>query len=199
MMKQTPHRSSKKEKLPKVAEHVRYEIRLLIFSAEHVGGCHASPVVTPQGDEKNMALESFLLHFRNLRVFLCPSLQEGNVFPDDVLASDFTGKFDCSDVGDKTKFPPEEQKRLNKMLTHISYKRPDYEPRDYQWDTSEMLIRMLDELQRFVGTLTQEQRSWFPSADELKQVQARTLTEIEMRGSVSNSTVTGRPFRWNLE
>src|ERR1019366_334218 len=144
-------------------------------------GCHASPVVTPQGDEKNMALESFLLHFRNLRVFLCPSLQEGNVFPDDVLASDFTGKFDCSDVGDKTKFPPEEQKRLNKMLTHISYKRPDYEP------------------QRFVGTLTQEQRSWFPSADELKQVQARTLTEIEMRGSVSNSTVTGRPFCWNLE
>jgi hypothetical protein len=61
--------------LQKAAQHVEYEIGMLIYTADHIGGEHSSPKSAPVGDPKNMALESFLLHFRNLRAFLCPSLQ----------------------------------------------------------------------------------------------------------------------------
>jgi hypothetical protein len=54
------------EKLRKSAQHVSYEIRMLIFSAQHVSGWHASPLAPLGADEK----QSFLLHFRNLRAFL---------------------------------------------------------------------------------------------------------------------------------
>ena len=62
------------------AKHVGYEIQMLIFAANKlVGGWRESC-------DCYMAQESFLLHFRNLRAFLCPSLQ--GTRDDDVYASD---------------------------------------------------------------------------------------------------------------
>src|SRR6516162_7282838 len=100
----------------RAAEHVSYEIEMLRFSAERLGGWHSSPMTTPIGNEKNMALESFLLHFRNLRAFLCPSLQRCT--DDDVLASDFLGKYDGADVGDPNNVNVAKE-RLDKMLAHL--------------------------------------------------------------------------------
>ena len=192
MAKQTSdqRRATKQGNLQEVAKHVSYEIRILIFSAEDVGGCHGSPVITPDGDYKNMALESFLLHFRNLRDFLCPSLLNGHHKDDDAFASDFIDKFDISDVGNPTKFPEEEQKKLNKMLAHISDERVRYiEARDYNWDTSEILVRVLGEMRRFVESLAENRRGWFPSIADLKGAENDALARIEMSGPVSNSTL----------
>jgi hypothetical protein len=49
------------------AKHVNYEIKMLIYSAQRVDGWHSSLRAIPGDDEKNIALESFLLHFRNLQ------------------------------------------------------------------------------------------------------------------------------------
>lgn len=177
-----PRRSRTTEELRKAAVHVRYEIDMLGFSAEHVGGWHSSPMATPVGNEKNMALESFLLHFRNLRAFLCPSSQRD----DDVLASDFLGMYDGSDVGDRDKLNVDKE-RLDKMSAHVSYSRSDFiEAGDDGWDSSVMLILMLSELQKFLVRLPEQQRAWFPTAESLAERQHRAQAEIDQRGSTKS-------------
>ena len=174
------------DELRKAAKQVSYEVDMLAFCHERLGGWYASPPTFLSGDEKNMALESFLLHFRNLRAFLCPSLFRD----DDVLASDFLGRYDGSDVGDKNKLNVDKE-RLDKMLAHLSYSRADYiEAGDYGWDSSRMLILVVEELQKFLGQLTGQERGWFPEDKQLREAQDRATAEIQMRGLVSNSTVS---------
>jgi len=154
---------------------------MLGYSAEHLGGWYSSPMAYPEGNEKKMALESFLLHFRNLRAFLCPSIQRQT--DDDVLASDFLGKYDGSDVGDRDKLNVDKE-RLDKMLAHVSYSRFDYiEAGDHWWDSSVMLILMLSELRKFLVRLPEQQRAWFPVAESLNERQHRAQTEVDQRGS----------------
>jgi predicted RNase H-like HicB family nuclease len=130
----TRKRSSRKpEELRKAAGHVRYEIRMLIFAAEHVGGWHSSPMTSPEDDEKN-----------------------------------------------------------------ISYSRADYiEAQSYGWDSSAMLVLLLNELQKFLSHLTDEQRDWFPNSEELERAVSRAQFEVNSRGgAVDSSTVTAHgPFR----
>jgi hypothetical protein len=174
-----PRRSRTTEELRKAAVHVSYEIDMLGFSAEHLGGWHSSPMTNPVGNEKNMALESFLLHFRNLRAFLCPSSQRD----DDVLASDFIGMYDGSDVADRDKLNVDKE-RLDKMLAHVSYSRPDYiEAGDHGWDSSVMLILILSELRKFLVRLPEQQRPWFPAGESLNEWQHWAQGEVDQRGS----------------
>jgi hypothetical protein len=176
-----PRISRKTEELQKAAVHVSYEIEMLGFSAEHLSGWHSSPMDNPVGNEKKMALESFLLHFRNLRAFLCPSLQ--TLGADDVLASEFLGMYDGSDVGDPDKLKVDKE-RLDKMLPHLTYSRPDYiEGGDHGWDSSAMLILIYSELQKFLVRLSEEQRAWFPTAESLNERQHWAQAEIDQRGS----------------
>jgi hypothetical protein len=87
------------------------------------------------------------------------------------------------------------------MLAHISYSRDTYiEAGEYGWDTSEMLIVITHELQKFMHRLSDEQRSWFPTT-ELEKAKSLSEYEISNRcGMVSNSTETTRgPFRLSGE
>src|SRR5713101_96523 len=86
------------DELEQAAKHVTYEIEMLSFSAGYLAGEHSSPISEPIGNQKNMALESFLTHFRNLRSFLCPGL--ARLDDDDIIASDFLGMEDASYLGD---------------------------------------------------------------------------------------------------
>jgi len=72
--------------LEAAAAHVRFEIKMLFESSERLGPWFESPRSLGES-EATMAAESFLLHFRNLRAFLCPSLQ--NFSNDDVIGSDY--------------------------------------------------------------------------------------------------------------
>jgi hypothetical protein len=152
--------------LEAAAKHVRYEIRMLVHSSRILGAVHGSPAVMDlQGDDRNMALESFLIHYRNLRAFLCPSLQPTG--DDDILASDFLDAVIARNVVETTKLETD-KKRLNKTLAHLTYSRNQYiEPADYQWETGAMSIDMLDELENFVGLLQPDRAQWFPRAAEL--------------------------------
>src|SRR5262245_31467617 len=49
------------------AHHVAFEIEMLVFAGDHLEGWHSSPESSPGGNEKTLALESFLLHFRGSR------------------------------------------------------------------------------------------------------------------------------------
>src|SRR5262245_37262534 len=101
--------------LKKAAGLVNYEIDMLVFSAEHLGGSHSSPKAEPEDMEKNMAMEAFLLHFRNLRAFLCPKMQ--SLWDDDVIATDFLKE--SSERNVVSAILPGEKDRIDKMLAHI--------------------------------------------------------------------------------
>src|ERR1039457_6696836 len=77
--------------LEAAAAHVAYETETMLFAADHLDSMHGSPPVTPIGKEADIFLESFLLHFRNLRDFLCPGSRASKK-PDNIIASDFLGE-----------------------------------------------------------------------------------------------------------
>jgi hypothetical protein len=158
--------------LRNAAGHVSYEIEMLIYSADHIGGWHSSPISTPSGNEKNMALESFLLHFRNLRAFLCPSLQ-GEPKPDDILASDFLREREPRDIGRAANLATD-KKRLDKMLAHLSYERDRYiAAGQHRWLAVRMASDALTEFDAFLAILEPEMASWFISRSELEQERSR--------------------------
>ena len=124
-----------------------------------------------------MALESFLLHVRNLRAFLCPSLQRSGV--DDILAGDFLGLSTETDIGDTIKLGIDKT-RLDRMLAHVSYTRDDYiEASDYLWNIGSLSIVMLEQLLAFVLLLPIDRRDWFPNEEQLtkyrSEAQARYM------------------------
>jgi hypothetical protein len=121
----------------------------------------AARCVKPQGgatlDESvsyNMAIESFLIHFRNVRDFLYP---DDNVRADDVIAFDYdpgwtkTGK-------DWQECSKSERDRVNKLLAHISYSRDIL---DHNWLTGIMRQRIMQGMAELIQTLPPERRSWF--------------------------------------
>jgi hypothetical protein len=151
----------KPDELRGAAAHVDYEIEMLVYSASCVGGWHSLSQNTREGYPNNMALESFLLHFRNLRAFLCPSLQPVSI--DDVCASDFFDEPEERDLGTASRLS-EDQERLNKMLAHLSYRRDKYiTAGDYKWMVARMLVVVLEDLQAFFGQLSKERWDWFRS------------------------------------
>jgi|HubBroStandDraft_6_1064221.scaffolds.fasta_scaffold492565_2 hypothetical protein len=168
----------KPKDLRDAAAHVDYEIEMLAYSGEELAGGHSSPMVTPAGDKKNMALESFLLHFRNLRAFLCPSLQP--VCIDDICASDFLDEPKERDLGDAKALSLDKQ-RLNKMLAHLSYSRNNYiRAGDHRWKTASMFTIAVEQMRGFLDLISEERRDWFRSTAKIKDYlsTARSLREM---------------------
>jgi hypothetical protein len=163
------------------AKHVKYEIEMLIFAGDQLGGRHSSPITMPPGNEENMALDCFLLHFRNLRAFLCP--KDGGTHEDDICASEFLDKSEATYVADR-KTLERDKPRLDKMLAHLSYARETFiETRNAEWPVARMSIDMLEQLEVFLGLLSPEERSWFPSAIEISERKSRASGFLEDGGS----------------
>jgi hypothetical protein len=53
------------------ARHVAHDIQMLVFAAGDLAGAWTNPVLPADGPRKKMAIECFVLHFRNLGLFLC--------------------------------------------------------------------------------------------------------------------------------
>ena len=167
-----PRRTRTADELQAAAVHVSYEIRMLVYSAGHLGAWHSSPMETPSGNEKNMALESFLLHFRNLAAFLCPSIQTCG--PDDIIASDF---FDgrVTQYGDARQLSPD-PRRIHRMLAHLSYSRRNYiAAGEHHWGIAEMLCPMLDHLRGFYADLPAGMALWFPPPSVLDEARSKAM------------------------
>jgi hypothetical protein len=118
-------------------EHVFYELWMLIRSADLLG----ETVVTPSGLMRppywNAALESFVLHLRNLVDFLYPT----NIKPKDVLADDFFPQR-LRPSGFPT-IPPllaAARGRAHKQLSHLTTDRlPEGHPQK-GWKRGELLL-----------------------------------------------------------
>lgn len=87
----------------------------------------------------NMALESFLIHARNIRDFFA---SRGN--PDDVLARDFLGR--PTRVRLSLLRSPKIRRRLNKRIAHISYSRARL---GRGWNWSILLSEINDAMGKF--------------------------------------------------
>jgi hypothetical protein len=141
-------RSHSDIELCKAAEHVCYEIEMLFYAAEHLGGYHSPPVSVPGAKGKHMALESFLLHFRNLRAFLCPTTQPTH--DDDIIGSDFLKSPQPQDYGNWAKLGID-KKRLDQMLSHLSYNRVARNVDMYAGGTGDLLCKSAAERTRVVS------------------------------------------------
>jgi hypothetical protein len=158
--------------LQEAAGHVKYEIDMLIYCSEILSIEYGSPPTHLATPHKNMALEAFLLHYRNLRAFLCPTLQR--VADDDIIASDFLKEATARDLADATKLALDKE-RLDGMLSHLTYRRIGYiAGGNHMWRVYEMCRTMLFELQSFIGMLPPPMVPWFPNVSFLIQRASRT-------------------------
>jgi len=143
--------------LKAAAGHVRYELMMLRASTRYLNSI--KPCYAADRTLYNMAVESFLLHYRNLRAFVCPAIQSTRA--DDVIASDFTGAPNPEAFGDRRSLERDKE-RINKLLTHISYARAAYESSgDKKWPHQEMEARIDRAMEEFLARLGAERRGWF--------------------------------------
>jgi hypothetical protein len=166
--------------LRKAARHVGYEIQMLTFSAEVLGASHASPPTNLSENDTNMAMECFLLHFRNVRSFLCPSLQW--TCDDDILACNY---FSCEerDVADAARLGLD-KRRIDGMVAHLSYRRDDYVARgDVGWQIAKMTVSILEETNSFLRQLPQGWKEHFAAPEELEKyiARARSLSRLKVK------------------
>ena len=162
------------------AHHVSYGIEMLVHTGFYLAGIYSSSMVAPDGNDKRMALESFLLHFRTLRAFLCPSLQEYKT--DDIIASDFLKEDQARDLGNSTALSLD-QDPIEKMLAHLSYRRAPHE-----WNVPKMLELMLGELEVFFAMLPPDTREWFPSAKWLAE--SKSAADALLQRPIADRSMT---------
>lgn len=178
-----PRKIRSDSELQEAALHVKYEIEMLTHCTEYLSAEYASPPDPLATHDKNMALETFLMHYRNLRAFLCPNLQR--VAEDDIIASDFLKEPAARDIADASKFKLDKE-RLDGMLSHLTYRRVGYiAASNNLWSVSDMVRAMLLELQAFIGALPSAMASWFPTLTVLVPSSWTTVHTIPGPGVVT--------------
>lgn len=108
----------------------------------------------------NLALEGFLLHFRNLRDFFYPSSEIWTrpKWYDNAVAWDFCRAWTRCSL-EWSESSPGERDRINKLLSHISYGRSTL---DKDWSGAEkMAKRVMEQFDLLLPLLTAQQREWF--------------------------------------
>lgn len=133
---------------------VCYEIQMMCIAA---AGCSSIALFS---DAVQFAfLESFLIHYRNMRDFLYPA----DAGPDDIIAAHFVApgswtykRKDWQEISDL------ETERLNKALAHLSYERLSYmRANKMKWKTGAMLKAMRQQFQDFSARVPCGRKSWF--------------------------------------
>jgi len=110
-----------------------------------------------------MALESFLVHYRNLRDFLFPTKPVKQPDPQDkraldsVLALDFNQAWQ-KEAKDWKEVVHNERERINKQLSHVSYARSQLDP---EWPLPKMKSALMQVFKEFLEGLPGERRQYF--------------------------------------
>ncbi len=138
-------------------------------------------------------LEAFLLHYRNLRDFLNNKGNDNSKHPDDVLALHYAPTIWAS-TGYVAPIAADEEKRLNKLLAHISYRRRELKPGD--WPLTEMLENICAVMERFIAAVPRERRHWFDSCSAELSNRERPGSSVAMLGG--NSTASVSMWPWSL-
>jgi len=118
-----------------ILETIKYEESMLLFSADKL----KSRILDTY--EKNIFLEAFLLHARNLIDFLEAFGQE-----DDILITDFKGK-DGKQMGRLILNLSEDlKKKINKHCHHLSKQRLK---RKFRWNVEKIHKEISDKIKKF--------------------------------------------------
>lgn len=139
--------------------HVVYEINMLMEMARGLRGEPISPAAL-----QNALLESFLVHYRNLRDFFYPELCTGDR-RDAASARDFVANLARwrRRKGDWQDATGDERQRLNRQIAHLSWSRLKYSPRT--WPTIRMTRRMAHLIRMFLEELPSSREPWFDQAE----------------------------------
>lgn len=150
--RKTQQSARAEEELEGISRDIAYEISMMLGALATFRGNAVSVHVL-----KNLAIEGFLLHLRNLRDLFYRSRLKS----DDVRASDF-----FSDPGKWESIRPplasvikEKSGRLNRQLAHLSYSRLRLQK---SWGNLDaMAAEMIKVADTFLQSLPQERRRWF--------------------------------------
>jgi len=134
------------------------------------------------------ALESFLTHYRNLFEFLT-----NKDFKDNLLAEHYASGWSGEDDWRKDA-PEDEQKRINKLLAHISFKRDELGTGS--WCPDAMEARVCRVFSEFIRQLTDHDTKLFSRAVEALDARARSSTPVPTIGQGNPSTATVISFGW---
>lgn len=198
------------QELKDMASHIYHEVMALMQSRDLLNYAKAQHKAAQdkvlQDASRvgmNCALESFLLHYRNLREFLNDEVKQskkdkatGKLESDDVKAKDYTidpnWKTAAAWTSDK-----DEAKRLHKRLAHITTARLTL---DDKWYLESMEGNALRTFEEFVSAISDERKAWFEKASSAIMARVRpvmaTLGESSNTLSVSHHSMTFHGFRF---
>jgi hypothetical protein len=148
------------EELQKAARFLGYEVQQLCLSA--VAFLNQTFFGHPIN---NATLESFLVHYRNVRDFLYPNGPRD----DDIIGVDFLP--DPSQwpftLGDWKEVADLEKERLDRALAHLSYSRIVYEEENKKgWPVKEMAVATIRLVKSYLGKVPAQRRGYFQLAEE---------------------------------
>jgi hypothetical protein len=188
------------QQLKDMAVHIYHEVMALMQSRDllnHARAQHKAAQEKVLQDACqvgiNCALESFLLHYRNLREFLNDEVKQSKKNKatskpesDDIKAKDYT-----IDPNWKTAAPwasnKDEGKRLHKRLAHVTTARLTL---DDKWYPESMEGNTLRTFEDFVSALSDERKAWFENAS--KAITARVRPVMTTLGESSNTLSVSR-------
>ncbi len=131
----------------------------IVYEVDMLRKCASVLSRPPNQMTQNVALESFLVHVRNLRDFLYGA----GTNPDDVVAGDFfpgPGQWEA-------KRPPmpkiieDNRERLNRALVHVSYSRLKYKGPAKEWPSQQIASELIAVVRVFLRNLPQNRSAWF--------------------------------------
>ena len=128
-----------------LAEHFRYEVDMLRYSADKLKQLEGKG-----GVEMNMVVETFLFHARNLIEFF---YNDSKKYPSDARAYDF---FEHKEVWEQTR--PPKSNEMDKVITrsgremaHLTYLRISGTPPEKSWDCGQLTNEILEAVSTFLG------------------------------------------------
>ncbi len=135
--------------------------------------------------ESNAALESFLIHYRNLQHFLSP----GRLHKKDVTAGPFLGK---PKEHRMCGVPIDTRTDIHSRLAHISTDRLNVKEQDKPWRTTAMLLKMEAAWRNFLKALQvrhPERLEWFKTPTMDATAPPPSLSQTSMAATTSMSVV----------
>jgi len=160
--------------LEQMAEHVWYEVDELRKAVQKLSELKKAD------SEWNTAIESFLLHFRNLRAFF---FGKGHK-TDDVYAKDYIVGWNATPdpIFDKTKDD------IDKRLAHLT----TWRLKTFSWPVKEMDDAIEELVSKFKKSLTAPQTGWFSGLAERTVVFVLGATSYSTCSTNSPSIVSFR-------
>jgi hypothetical protein len=108
--------------------------------------------------EKNILLESFAIHCRNLFDFFYKKRK----YVDDIVAYDYISqKKQFIHERTKTRILKNLTEKANKQVAHLTYKRNNYNRRTKGWSVGIIAINMNNTIVAFLKCLDSDKKKWF--------------------------------------